>query len=222
MCGRYALYGKQDLAKRFHAQNLVEKVRDNFNVAPGQVMPVVMKSEAGITLEPMKWGLVPMWAKDTSIGYKMINARADSIFEKPAWRGPIKYHRCLIPASGFYEWQQSERAHRQPYYIHPKDRELFAFAGIFDINTTIQGIELWSYSIITTEPNKEMARLHNRMPVILRPEDEASWLEPSLQDRGAIEALLRPYHDGGLDYYKVSEDVNSPKHNDQHLVYALD
>jgi putative SOS response-associated peptidase YedK len=222
MCGRYTLYGKHDLGKRFKAKNSVLVKRDNYNVAPGQYMPVVIKSEVGVTLEPMKWGLVPMWAKDVNIGYKMINARAESVFEKPAWRGPIKYHRCLVPATGFYEWKlQGDSKSKQPYFIKPKDQELFAFAGVFDSNIDARGNELWSFSIVTTEPNKEMASLHNRMPVILQPEDESTWLEPSLQDRGAIEALLRPYHDGGLEIYRVSEDVNSTRNNDEHLVYAL-
>lgn len=222
MCGRYTLFGTHDLGKRFGARDSVLVERDNYNVAPGQYMPVVIKSDAGISVEPMLWGLVPMWAKDVSIGYKMINARAESLFDKPAWRGPIKHRRCLVPATGFYEWKlQSDSKGKQPYFIKPKDQEVFAFAGVFDSNIDATGRELWSYSIITTEPNKEMANLHNRMPVILRPEDESVWLEPSLQDRGAVEALLRPYHDGGLEMYEVSRDVNSVKNNDEHLVYAL-
>src|SRR4051812_48644129 len=104
MCGRYTLFMSDRLAKAFKTRPPAFQLHDSYNVAPGQLLPVIIQSEYGRTIEPMKWGLVPMWAKDPSIGYKMINARADGISGKPAWRGPIKYHRCLVPATGFYEW----------------------------------------------------------------------------------------------------------------------
>lgn len=221
MCGRYTLFGEHDLGRRFIAK-ASQRFSDNYNAAPGQQMPVVMRADGALTIEPMRWGLVPVWAKDVNIGYKMINARAESLFERPVWLAALKHNRCLIPASGFYEWNLlTDLKQKQPWFIKPKDQELFAFAGLYARNTSALGSELWSYSIITTEPNKEMASLHNRMPVILQPADEAAWLEPSLDDRGALEALLRPYRDGGLEMYKVSADVNSVKNNDEHLVYAL-
>lgn len=189
-------------------------------------MPIITETEAGRELELMKWGLVPSWSKDPKIGYKLINARAETMFEKPVWRGVIRKRRCLVPADGFYEWKkltEDKKTPKQPYYIHPKQTDLFAFAGVWESWHDVEGKEWKTYSIITTEPNKEMASIHNRMPVILHPEDEADWLNPSHNnDRSTIENLLHPYHDGGLEMYKVSPDVNSPRHNDEHLIYALD
>jgi putative SOS response-associated peptidase YedK len=189
-------------------------------------MPVVTEDESGRKAEIMKWGLIPVWAKDPNIGYKMINARAESIFEKPAWRNVIKRKRCLIPADGFYEWNKiigdNKKPQKVPYYIHPKDEDLFAFAGVWETWKDVEGIEWHTYSIITTEANKDMRWLHDRMPVILHQEDESSWLAPSHNDdRGAIEALLRPYEDGGLDMFEVSSDVNVTKNDDAKLIYPI-
>jgi putative SOS response-associated peptidase YedK len=226
MCGRYTLHQKsKDISKRFNVA-APQDIHDNFNVAPGQIMPIVTETEAGRQLELMKWGLVPAWAKDPKIGYKLINARAETMFEKPMWRNAIRKRRCLVPADGFYEWKKltdDKKARKQPYYIHPKQTELFAFAGIWESWHDAEGMEWKTYSIITTEPNKEMADIHDRMPVILHKEDESSWLDPSHNnDQSAIESLLHPYEDNGLDFYEVSPDVNSPRNNDKHLIYALD
>ena len=224
MCGRYTLHQKTaDLAKRYNLATIPDSISKNFNVAPGQVMSVITESESGKpTIELMKWGLIPVWAKDPRIGYKMINARSETIFEKPAWRSVIKKKRCLIPADGFYEWKkQSDAKVKQPFYIHPKQFELFSFAGVWESWKDENNNEIRTYAIITTEPNKEMSSVHDRMPVILHPEDEASWLEPSKVTRDDIEPLLRPFEDNGLEIYEVSKDVNTVKNNDEHLIYAL-
>jgi putative SOS response-associated peptidase YedK len=227
MCGRYTLHKKtKEIAKRFDAKESVKDIRENYNVAPGQIMPVITENDEGRTLELMKWGLVPFWAKDPNIGYKMINARAESVFEKPAWRNVIKNKRCIIPADGFYEWDKildnAKKVQKQPYYIHPKQTNLFGFAGVWETWKDVEGLEWKTYSIITTEANKEMSAVHDRMPVILHQEDESSWLSHSYDgDRGAIEALLRPYEDGGLEMFEVSRDVNVTKNNDERLVYPL-
>ena len=212
-----------DLAKRYNLATIPDSISKNFNVAPGQVMSVITESESGKpTIELMKWGLIPDWAKDPRIGYKMINARSETIFEKPAWRSVIKKKRCLIPADGFYEWKkQSDAKVKQPFYIHPKQFELFSFAGVWESWKDENNNEIRTYAIITTEPNKEMSSVHDRMPVILHPEDEASWLEPSKVTRDDIEPLLRPFEDNGLEIYEVSKDVNTVKNNDEHLIYAL-
>jgi len=226
MCGRYTLHQKtKDIAKRFNVA-APQDIHDNFNVAPGQIMPIITQTESGRQLELMKWGLVPVWAKDPKIGYKLINARAETMFEKPMWRNAIRKRRCLVPADGFYEWKkltEDKKARKRPYYIHPKQTDLFAFAGIWESWHDAEGLEWKTYSIITTEPNKEMAKIHDRMPVILHKEDEPAWLDPGHNDdQSAIEPLLLPYHDDGLDLYEVSADVNSPRNNDEHLIYALD
>ncbi len=226
MCGRYTFHQKvEDLAKRYDLSSVPESIRDNFNVAPGHIMPIIVEEDGKPKLEMMKWGLVPVWAKDPNIGYKMINARSESIFEKPAWRSVILKKRCLIPANGFYEWKKfmtDEKERKQPFYIHPKQEEIFSFAGVWEAWRDSEN-NIWkTYSIITTEPNKEMSSIHDRMPVILHPEDEASWLESSRVTRDSIEPLLRPLEDGALEMYKVSTDVNTVKNNDEHLLVALE
>lgn len=209
------------LADRFHLATTPKDVQANYNTAPGQIMPVVTQDEKGKRhLEQMKWGLIPGWSKDPRIGYKLINARAESIFDKPMWRNVVLRKRALIPASGFYEWKKEERAdkpHKQPFYIHPKQIELFSFAGVWEVWHDAEGMEWKTYSIITTEPNNEMASIHDRMPVILHPEDEDAWLSLPAE-RGAIEPLLHPFEDGGLETYEVSDEVNSPKNNDAILM----
>ncbi|MFL5664263.1 MAG: SOS response-associated peptidase [Ktedonobacteraceae bacterium] len=204
MCGRYTLHKKaKDVAKRYNLATVPKAIQENFNVAPGQIMPVITADELGQRhLELMKWGLIPAWAKDPSIGYKLINARDDTIFEKPMWRSLVLKKRTLIPADGFYEWNrlpEGNKERKQPFYIHPKHSDVFSFAGVWETWKDVAGKELKTYSIITTAPNEEMSSVHNRMPVILHPEDEASWLEPSKVKREEIESFLHPYEDNGLE-----------------------
>ncbi|MEI6237676.1 MAG: SOS response-associated peptidase [Candidatus Saccharibacteria bacterium] len=223
MCGRYTLYQADNLSDRFNlATKPLVAVQDNYNVAPGQNMPIIIKNQVGNGVELMKWGLIPSWAKDTKIGYKLINARSESVFDKPMWRSAVEHYRCLVPARGFYEWKVQEGGKsKQPFYIHPKDQDLFAFAGLWSTYKDVEGYELKSFSILTTSPNKEMAEVHNRMPVILKPGEETHWLESSLRSKEAINTFLHPYEDNKLDLYMVSPDVNSPTSNDKHLIYQL-
>jgi putative SOS response-associated peptidase YedK len=224
MCGRYGFYRTDEFGERFGVDVKDDDIKPNYNAAPGQFLPVIRKTEKGKVLEVMKWGLVPVWAKDINIGYKMINARSESVFEKNTWRGPVRHHRCLVPADYFYEWDKildNGKSQKQPYLIKPKDQELFAFAGIYDTWHDAHGNELWSFSIITTAANKDMARLHDREPVILKPEEEDLWLDPSVQDRDAIEALLHMYPDGKFEMYEVSRDVNVVKNNDKRLIVPI-
>lgn len=223
MCGRYTLHKRVDeIAERFNLAK-VPDISANYNVAPGQIMPVITEDDSGRKLELMKWGLVPVWAKDPKIGYKLINARDDTIFDKPMWRSVILKKRALIPADGFYEWKKpaDPKDRKHPFYIHPKQTDLFSFAGVWESWKDVEGLEHKTYSIITTEPNKEMAAIHNRMPVILHQADESAWLEPAKNAREDIEPLLHPYQDNGLDVYEVSTDVNFTRNNDEHLIYAL-
>lgn len=226
MCGRYTLHTKAGyLKKRYNLATLPKDITANFNVAPGQTMPVIHADDDGKPrLEMMKWGLIPFWAKDPKIGYRLINARDDTIFDKPMWRNVIRKKRCLIPADGFYEWRKpkSSKEHKTPFFIHPKQVDLFSFAGVWETWKDAEDHEIRTYSIITTEPNKEMSKIHNRMPVILHKEDESSWLEPTHKEREDIEPFLRPLEDGGLETYRVSEDVNSPRNNYERLIYALE
>lgn len=226
MCGRYTLHQKPaSLKDYYHLKQIPADLRANFNVAPGQMMPVITAKDNLPKLEVMKWGLVPFWAKDPKIGYKLINARDDTIFSKPVWRSIILKQRCLIPADGFYEWKPqvvANKERKQPFYIKPKRSNLFSFAGVWDAWKDTEGLEWKTYSIITTSPNKEMKHIHNRMPVILRQEDQASWLEPSLQSRANIEPLIKPYEDNQLEIYKVSRDINTARNNNAKLIYPID
>lgn len=223
MCGRYTLYQKEDhLSDRFNlAAKPVIKVTNNYNVSPGQAMPVITQSGTGNVADLMRWGFVPSWSKDMKIGYRLINARSESLFAKPMWSKAVLNYRCLIPASGFYEWQLAgDSKSKQPFFIHPKDQQLFAFAGLWSLFKDAEGFETKTFSIITTGANKEMATVHDRMPVILKPGQESHWLEPSLGQQDVL-SMLVPYEDNKLDIYEVSPDVNNPRNNDAHLVHKL-
>lgn len=211
MCGRYTLVQSEGIKERFDAQNDLKELRPNYNASPGQTMPVVTRHSPN-SLELMKWGLVPFWAKEPQIGYKMINARAEGIQDKPSFRAALKSRRCLVPASGFYEWKKEDGA-KQPYYIHLSKREVFAFAGLYEIWRDSEGKELKTYTIITTRPNSLMESIHDRMPVILPPDAEAEWLDPDVTNPDQITRLLEPYPTGLMAAYAVSSAVNSPANN---------
>lgn len=216
MCGRYTLEQKADrLAKRFNLATVAPELRPNYNVAPSQVMPVITEGEDGKRrLEMMKWGIPRMLGPD--LVKELINTRADKAFGG-FWKRTVLGHRCLIPASGFYEWKKTKDG-KVPYFIHPKDMDLYAFAGIWDTWKSEDGQEIKTYSIMTTEPNMEMKAIHNRMPVILHREEEASWLEPSNDEPEKLGKLLFPFEDNGLEIYEVSRAVNNPSHNDKSLL----
>jgi putative SOS response-associated peptidase YedK len=218
MCGRYTLTQVDNLAKRYNLANVPKDLHKNFNVAPTQTMPVITDGTDGWKLELMRWGIPrfigPGKVKD------VFNTRSDKAFG--SWKKLVMTQRVLVPATGFYEWKKLADSTKQPYFISPKDDELFSFAGIWNIWKDEDNREIKTYSIMTTEPNKEMSSIHNRMPVILHPEDESSWLASKYDnDRNTIEALLRPYEDNGLKMFEVSRDVNVARTNDEHLVYPL-
>lgn len=222
MCGRYTLHQKgSDLAKRFNIARIEVKIPNSYNIAPTQYMPVITLDENGKRqVELMKWGI-----SKTIQGRKrdIFNTRNDKAFTW-FWKDAVSHRRCLVPADGYFEWTKVQKGSDEPkrkYFFRPRDESLFAFAGIWESWKDVEGLEWKSYSIITTEPNKEAARVHDRMPVILHQEDEASWLEPSQTDRGALEALLRPYEDNGLEVFEVDSDVNAYRFNNEKLIYPL-
>lgn len=226
MCGRYTL-NKQadDLAKRYNIAKLPADIKPNYNVAPSQTMPIITEDDSGKKqVELMQWGIPrKLYLGGKMVEKEIINTRADKAFGG-FWKKTVTNHRCLIPADGFYEWKRPPKGtkeHKAPYYIHPKQIELFSFAGIWDIWKGADGREVKVYSIMTTDPNKEMRAVHDRMPVILHPQDESAWLEPSNDDPGELGALLFPYEDNGLEMYRVSEDVNSPRNNSADLLQPL-
>lgn len=215
MCGRYSFVPKQDFAERFQVANQQLELLPRYNVAPTQTMPVITRNSPN-RVEEMRWGLVPSWAKDASIGSRMINARAETVGEKPAFRRALAARRCLVPASGFYEWQRSPGG-KVPHYISLRDDDTFAFAGLYEIWKNDAGDMLRTYTIITTTPNELMEAIHNRMPVILRREDEGLWLDKEA-DIPALLALLRPYPAELMDAYAVSRAVNSPANEGEALI----
>jgi len=223
MCGRFALYETEDLGPRFMLADQPRFVSaDNYNVAPRQWLPVIVTNpEQGRMAEPMQWGFIPQWSNDPAKGLRPINTKTETAFASRMWQGAVTHHRCLVPARGFYEWKRTGDHSKVPYYIHPKDQALFAFAGIYSVWHDGAGKPLYSFSIMTTEPNKDMEPIHNRMPVILRPEQEVRWLDLQDSDSEQLASILVPYGDGMLEMYRVSDDVNSPRHNDRHLIEAV-
>jgi putative SOS response-associated peptidase YedK len=221
MCGRYTVTVSEDeLIARYMIEeptNGLHKAR--FNVAPTQQVPVILNEHGLLKLDSFKWGLIPFWAKDTKVGYKMINARADTVAEKPSFRSAFKQRRCLIPADGFYEWKKIG-SDKQPYRILLKDQLIFSMAGLWESWTSPEGEEIKSCTIITTDPNSLMIDIHDRMPMILSVEDEHKWLDKgqSVED---LKAMLQPFPVERMRAYPVSNDVGSVKNQGQDLVLEM-
>lgn len=223
MCGRFTLFvDPLLLSDRFNIININElTIEPRYNIAPSQDVVAIVRDEynqnnrAGL----LRWGLIPVWAKNPSIGYKMINARAETVHEKPAYRRLLKRRRCLIPASGFFEWKRNG-SRKQPYHIQLKSEKPFAFAGLWD-RWEHEGQVIQSCTIITTQPNDLMAYIHNRMPVILKPEHEESWLDQTNEDGEYLKSLLIPYDSEEMKAYPVSNTVGSPKNQGKELVEPL-
>ena len=221
MCGRYALYETGELQDRYNLATRPSFLSaDNYNVAPRQRLPVIIEREGQRTSELMQWGYIPPWSKDPSKGLRPINTKAESAFESSMWRNAALHHRILIPARGFYEWKRLADGRKLPYFIYPKEIPLFSFAGIYSVWHDVEGLPLMTFSIMTAAANKDMEPIHNRMPVMLHPDQETVWLDPANQDKTLLADLLAPYPNGQLDIYRVSPDVNSPRVNDPHLIEA--
>jgi len=213
MCGRYTqTLAGPILLSRFRFGETALDLNPRYNIAPGQEAPVVVY-EAAKTPAMMRWGLVPSWAKDPAIGNKMINARAETITEKPSFKRLIERRRCLVLADGFYEWRKEERR-KVPVRFVLKDREPFAFAGLWDRWRNPDGAEMRTFTIITTAANELMRPVHDRMPVILAREAEEPWLDAGSGNTAAIlSSSLKPYPAELLEAYDVTTLVNSPKND---------
>jgi putative SOS response-associated peptidase YedK len=221
MCGRYVLASElKEIVKRFNVEEAGFDMSSRFNVAPGQNMPVVRRKEK-THAQLMRWGLIPSWAKDPKIGYTMINARAETVLEKPSFRKPILSQRCIVPSSGFYEWQKSATG-KIPYYIHLKDSPLFAFAGLYDQWKDSTGKEIVSFTIITTEANDAVRPIHVRMPVILSPDEELAWMDSDNYQVKDVVGFLRPYPAERMEAYPVSKDVNSARVDSPDLIRRIE
>lgn len=219
MCGRFiftpGLSG--NFRERFEVENEIP-LEDRYNVAPGQLVPVDVRKSPDLA-ENMKWGLIPFWAKDPRIAYKLINARAESAATKPSFRKAFRTQRCLVPANGFYEWKTGNG--KTPYFIHRKDAALFAFAGLYDIWKDAEGYEVKTFTILTVQPNSLVSAIHNRMPAILKEEDEEIWLDPQIQDPATLLPLLAPFNPAEMEAYPVSTAVNSARNEGKELIKRM-
>jgi len=221
MCGRFTLTDTDNISSRFNITNSVnisEKITSHYNIAPTQIIPVIYKDENQENrIEFRKWGLVPFWAKDPKIGYGMINARAETLAQRPSFKHLIKSKRCIVPSSGFYEWKRIDKL-KVPYYIGVKDIKMFSFAGLYDNWKDNAGNELKTFTIITTDANNTLKPIHNRMPVILEKEFEEKWLDIKTQDFDSLKQMLTPYPDDKMIAYTVSIEVNNPKNDNPELI----
>ncbi|WP_085521193.1 SOS response-associated peptidase [Tuberibacillus sp. Marseille-P3662] len=220
MCGRFTLtFDLEQLFNRFNIAYPAEFNLDmSYNIAPSQEVVAVVKGHKGNKIGKLRWGLVPSWAKDPSIGHKMINARSETAPEKPSFCEPLQKRRCLVIADGFYEWKKIG-GQKQPYYIYLKDRRVFAFAGLWSVWKQ-GGERLSTCTILTTKANTMMADLHHRMPVILNKEQEKAWLNPQTE-LNQLKTMMISYPSEEMDAHPVSDAVNSPKNNSYALTEPL-
>jgi putative SOS response-associated peptidase YedK len=220
MCGRFTQSQSiPKIAQEFNVAEVSCELGPSYNVAPTQKVAVVITD--GIKqLVPVRWGLVPSWAKDISVGSKMINARAETITEKASYRNAFKKRRCLVVADGFYEWQNAG-GFKRPVYIRLKSGKPFGFAGLYEVWKSPEGEPITTCTIITTEANELMRPIHERMPVIISKQDEDRWLDLTTEDHIGLLKLLKPYPAEEMEAYPVSKRVNSPKNNSAACIERL-
>jgi putative SOS response-associated peptidase YedK len=222
MCGRFTLFEADKILSKEFGVSSIPLRSPRYNIAPSQPVAAVRATPAGSGREfvLLRWGLIPSWAKDPSIGNRLINARAETAHEKPSFRNAFRRHRCLIPANGFYEWQRQERG-KQPYFVRMRDGRLFAFAGLWDRWESPDKGVIETCTILTTAGNAVLAPIHDRMPVILPPGEYARWLDPTLQNTDSLAPLLVPFSAGDMFALPVSPRVNSPTVDDEKCIAPL-
>jgi putative SOS response-associated peptidase YedK len=225
MCGRYSQSQSAEIiAQAFQVDN-VPPLKPRYNIAPTQSVPTVLQTSASTNrqFKMLHWGLIPSWAKDAKMGARLINARAETVAEKPAFRSAFRQRRCLVLADGFYEWQQQEeKKQKQPFYFHLREKQPFAFAGLWEHwQDDAAGEEIESCTLLTTEANELMEPIHNRMPVILDPKDYDLWLDPKVKNSELLQPLLRPYATEEMTAYRVSTAVNKPIHDTAECIESI-
>ncbi|RFU38442.1 SOS response-associated peptidase [Actinomadura logoneensis] len=246
MCGRYATTrARQELLDQFaiQADETGGGLEPDYNVAPTDPVPAVLirrpggeaeeEAEAVRQLRMLRWGLVPSWAKDVSVGARMINARVETVAEKPAYRRAFARRRCLLPADGYYEWYtlqddpatdekgRKRKPRKQPFYIHPKDGGVMAMAGLYELWRSPDGEWLWSCTLITTDAPDDLGRIHDRMPMVVTPDRWDAWLDPDLTAPEEIRGLLTPAMAGTMDAYPVATLVGNVRNNGPRLIEPL-
>lgn len=227
MCGRYTYYSSAELINELGLivnddpqTALALGLHDNYNVSPGNEMPIIIRGTQKHLIRFMTWGLVPAWSKEPHTSLKLINARKEGLLDKPMWKRLVASRRCVVPARGFYEWKLVD-GRKQPYYITPLSGDFFCFAGLWDQWQDQKGNTLMTYTIVTTEPNNEMSKIHNRMPALLSEKEIEIWLGPTELARSQLDDLLAPSSDNTLNIVAVSTDVNNARNNSKELIYPL-
>lgn len=222
MCGRFTLFTDiEEIKERFNIQgSFDEEYQFSYNIAPSQSVLAVINDGVRNRLGYLRWGLIPFWAKDEKAGYKMINARAETIAEKASFRNAYKKKRCLIIADSFYEWKKTPER-KIPMRIKLKNHAPFGMAGLWESWKSPEGISIYSCSVITTVPNELMTSIHDRMPVILKSEDEKDWLNPSINDTAYLQQYLKSFDSQQMEAFEVSTDVNSTKNNSPNLIQQI-
>jgi len=219
MCGRFTLtVDPADLQEAFADYSFPSKFAARYNIAPSQPV-MAIPNDGQRKADFLVWGLIPTWAKDPAIGSRLINARAETLAEKPSFRGSLKYKRCLILADGFYEWKSEPgKKTKVPHFIQMKDGKPFAFAGLWDLWQSPEGSQVKSCTIVTTEPNELVSSIHNRMPVILDPSHYKAWLDPEPQKPEAVLPFLKPFPANLMSAFPVSTQVNKPANDSPELI----
>lgn len=224
MCGRFTLTASiGQIIDRFDIQAFLDEENfvPSYNIAPSQMVLAVINDGKANRMGYLKWGLIPPWAKDLSIGNRLINARAETLAEKPSFKNAFRKKRCLIIADSFYEWRRHEDKTKTPMRIKLKSDGLFALAGIWEQWKSPEGEAIFSCSMITTTPNQLMTDIHDRMPVILHPENEKTWLNPAITDTKFLQQFFVPYDEAQMEAYEVSPLVNSPRNNTIDLIRKI-
>ncbi len=220
MCGRFTLFSDYEtIMERFDIEAAFDESEYPFsyNIAPSQNVVSIINDGQMNRMGFLRWGLIPRWAKDAKIGYKMINARAETVAEKPSFRNAFKNRRCLIAADSFYEWKRSG-SKKTPMRIRMRSNEPFGMAGLWESWNSPEGKVLHTCTVITTAPNELMMPIHDRMPAIIRREDEKAWLDPSNHQTNTLLELLKPFDHASMEAFEVSTEVNSPKNNSPNLI----
>lgn len=219
MCGRFTLtVDPAELKSAFEGYILPSKFAPRYNIAPSQPV-LAIPNDGTKAADFFVWGLIPSWARDPAMGQRLINARGETLAEKPSFRGGYKYKRCLILADGFYEWKsQAGTKTKTPHFIHLKSGQPFAFAGLWDEWHSSDGSLIRSCTIITTTPNKLMAVIHDRMPVILQPNDYDEWLDRAPRTPDTLNHFIKPFPAESMEAYPVSALVNTPKNDRAELI----
>ena len=220
MCGRFSSFTFRDIKVRWNLQS-DSLFAARYNIAPAQSVPVIVRSEKRNEAQLMRWGLVPSWTTDSSMGHRVINARAETLLQKPSFRDLVSHHRCLIPADGFYEWRRDGKQ-KVPIWIHLKNKEPFVFAGLWDSWRSAQsGDVLKTFTIITTEANALLRPIHDRMPVIYNTEMGQQWLDLSLDFSRSLVAGLQPCAAEAMEAWEVAPLVNAPENDNPACIEPL-